>query len=258
MKILFIGDIVGSSGRNIVLDKIEDLKKQYQPDLIIANGENSAHGKGITKKIYNSFINAGINCITLGNHSFSKEILLTYIDELENLVRPYNLFPLNKGNNYKVYNVLDKKVCVCNIMCEAFMDNVAFSAFQSMDEILEKVEADYYIVDLHGETTAEKITFAHFYSNTVSAIFGTHTHVQTNDDRIINNLAYITDVGMCGAIDSVIGRDLNEVIDNMVYKMKTKYTVAIGPAILSGIFVEYDDNTKKPIKIEKIRIEPNN
>ncbi len=258
MRILFIGDIVGSSGREIVVEKLPLLKEKYQPDFTIANAENSAHGKGITKKIYNQLTNAGIDCITLGNHAFSKEIVINYIDELENLIRPINLMPFNIGQNYKVFNILDKQICICNIMGEVYMDRVGFSPFKAMDDILETVKADYYFVDLHAETTAEKITFAYFYQDKISGVFGTHTHVQTNDERIINNLAFISDVGMCGVYESVLGRDIEEVISNMVYKEKTKYEVASGEAMLSALFVEYDDSSKKPIKIEKIRIRPNN
>ena len=256
MKILFIGDIVGKDGRNVVFNNLNKLVKDNNIDFVIANGENSAHGKGITKSIYDKLISAGINCITLGNHAFSKSMILDDLDTLVNLVRPSNLTPTNVGQDYKVYTVKQKKICVCNIMCNIFMDRVEFSPFQAMDNILKKVKADIYIVDLHGEATSEKIAFAFYYKDKINAVLGTHTHVQTADERIINKLGFISDVGMCGAYDSIIGRDIDEVIENLVHKNKTKYTVATGDAVLSAVVLDIDEETCNTTKIERIQIRP--
>ena len=257
MKILFIGDIVGKDGRNVVFTNLDKLVKENNIDFVIANGENSAHGKGITKSIYEKLISAGINCVTLGNHAFSKSMILDDLDTLTNLIRPSNLTPTNVGQDYKVYNINNKKVCVCNIMCNIFMDRVEFSPFVAMDNILRKAKADIYIVDLHGEATSEKIAFAFYYKDKLNAVLGTHTHVQTADDRIINNkLAFISDVGMCGAYDSIIGRDIEEVLDNLINKNKTRYQVATGDAILCGVVLDIDEETCNTRSIERIQIRP--
>ena len=258
MNILFVGYVVGKSGREKLISSIKDLKIKYDIDFTIVNGENSAHGKGITKKIYNQFINEGIDCITLGNHSFSKEILLTYIDELDNLIRPINLSPVEYGNFYKVYNIKSLKVCVTNIMCNGFMNRVVQSPFESMDYILDSVDADIFIVDLHGESTAEKIAFAYNYSDRVHAVIGTHTHVQTADERIIGKLAFISDVGMTGPYESVIGRDIDEILSLLVHKEKTKFTVANGEAVLSAVVIHIDEKNLKSNDIERILIKPKN
>ena len=258
MKILFIGDIVGKDGRNVVFNNLNKLVKDNNIDFVIANGENSAHGKGITKTIYDKFISAGINCVTLGNHAFSKSMILDDIDVLTNLIRPSNLTPTNVGQDYKVYTVKNKKICVCNIMCNIFMDRVEFSPFVAMDNILKKTKADIYIVDLHGEASSEKIAFAFHYKDKLNAVLGTHTHVQTADERIINNkLAFITDVGMCGTYDSIIGRDIDEVLDNIVNKNKTRYTVATGDAVLAAVVLNIDEETCNTTSIERIQIRPN-
>ncbi|MFI3285011.1 MAG: TIGR00282 family metallophosphoesterase [Erysipelotrichaceae bacterium] len=256
MKILFIGDIVGRSGRDIVANKLPLVIDEYKPDFIIANGENAAHGKGISGRIYHQFKKLGIDCITMGNHTFSKDVIKTIIHELDDLVRPVNLIPTEYGQGYKVYPVLDKKLCVINLCGEIFMDRISESPFSAMDKILDKVEADYFIVDLHAEATSEKITFANYYQDHIHAVFGTHTHVQTADERIIGKTAFISDVGMCGAYDSVIGRDTDEVISNMVHKQRTKFEVATGPGLFQAVIIEIDEAKNRSLSIQRIQIRP--
>lgn len=256
MKLLFIGDIVGKPGREAVLAHLDALKETYKPDFTIANGENAAHGKGISSRIYHQFKNAGIDCVTLGNHAFSKDVIKTNIDDLDDLIRPMNLEPLDYGQGYNVYEVNHKKICVTNICGAIFMERINYSPFEAMDRILEDVEADYYIVDLHGEATSEKAVFANYYKDRIHAVLGTHTHVQTADERIIGKLAFISDVGMTGPYNSIIGRDVEEVIQNMVFHEKTKFEVAVGPAILQAVIVEFDDETNSAIGITRIQIKP--
>lgn len=257
MNILFLGDIVGKVGRNVVINNLQSLKEKYAIDFTIINGENAAHGKGITSRIYNQLMSSGANCITMGNHTFSKSELKIVINDLENLIRPMNLDPINYGQAYKIYNVNGLDLCVCNISGSIFMDRIVESPFTSMDKILENTNADLYLVDFHAETTSEKITFANYYSNDLVAVLGTHTHVQTADERIINNLAFISDVGMCGAFDSVLGRDTDEVIRQMVYHEKTSYTVSENDAMLCGVVINIDEKTKKAKSINRIQIRPN-
>ncbi len=176
MNILFIGDIVGASGRKIVLNHLDDLKQAYSIDFTIVNGENSAHGKGITSKIYKQFVHAGIDVVTLGNHAFSKSEIIPYLADCDALLRPINMLPLKGGQGFTIVPVNNSRVCVVNLYGEVFMDHVGGSWYEAMNDVLQKTEADIYIVDFHGETTSEKQTFFYLFKDRVSAIIGTHTH----------------------------------------------------------------------------------
>lgn len=258
MNILFIGDIVGSVGREIVLEHLDALKKQYAIDFVVANAENSAHGKGITRKIYNQLIEAGIDVMTMGNHTFSKDTIFGFIEEADCLVRPMNMEPVDPGRSTVVRNVCGKRVAVTNLCGEVWMNNVVDSPFACMEEVLEDFDADIYLVDLHGETTSEKIAFTYYFAGKIQAVVGTHTHVQTADERIVDGTAAITDLGMCGPYTSVIGRDVDEIIKRFTTDEKTKFTVAGGPGIFCGAVVCIDDITNQAIKIERIQIRPTN
>lgn len=255
MRILFVGDVVGAVGRKMVGEHVKRIKEQEHVDLVITNGENAAHGKGLTYKIYQQLLSYGSDIITMGNHTFSKDAILSFIDDADCLVRPMNLEPLEYGQYYKIVEVKGKRVCVCNIMCEVFMHNVSASPFDCMDEILDTVDADIYFVDLHGEATSEKTVFAHIYKDRVQVIVGTHTHVQTADERLLANTAFISDVGMCGAYDSIIGRDIDEVTTRFLTQEKTRFTVAEGEGIFCAVIVDINDDNQATA-IERIQIRP--
>lgn len=254
MRILFIGDIVGASGRQIVVDHLAAIKEEHSIDFVIANGENSAHGKGITKKIYNQLIAAGIECITMGNHSFAKREIIDDYEDCPELLIPANIEPVEFGNYYKAYDVLGKSICVVNLYGEAFMNRVGDSPYPYMEQLLEETEYDYYFVDFHAESTSEKMLFANVYKDDVGAVVGTHTHVQTSDERLIGNLAYITDVGMCGAYDSIIGRDVEELYRNVILHEKTHFKVALGDAFLNAVIIDVDEETMQSQKITRLNI----
>lgn len=255
MKILFVGDVVGAVGRKMVFEHVPQIKKEHNIDLVICNAENAAHGKGITKKIYNQLINNGVDIITMGNHTFSKKNLEDVIDEMDKMVRPANMYPLEYGKGVRVFEYFDKKIAVINLIGETFMVNVSESAFSKMDQILSEVEADIYIVDLHAEATSEKIAFTYEYASKCSIIVGTHTHVQTADERIVDNhCAAISDLGMCGPIHSVIGRDVEEILKRFKYHENTRFTIAEGKGIFCGCIIELDDQTNQAISIERIQI----
>ena len=256
MKILFVGDIVGSVGRKMVAEHVLKLKKQYNVDFVIANGENSAHGKGITYKIYNQLLNYGVDMITMGNHTYSKDTIFNFIEDAENMIVPMNLEPIEYGQHYKVVDICGVKLCICNLMCEVFMHNVDESPFTCMSEVLEDAQADIYFVDLHGEATSEKTAFANVFKEDVQAVVGTHTHVQTADERIIGKCAFISDVGMCGAYDSIIGRDVEEVITRFLTNEKTRFTVAEGEGIFSAVLIDIDTKEKCATNIKRIQIRP--
>ena len=256
MKLLFLGDIVGSVGRQMVQEHLLKLQDEYKVDCTIINGENAAHGKGITRRIYNQLCQFGVHAITMGNHTFSKGELFEFIYDAKKLVRPMNMAPLGMGQSILVVEVLGKKIAVVNLCGSVFMDNIVRSPFDCMNEILSNTEADMFFVDFHGEATSEKITFAHVYSDRCVAICGTHTHVQTADECILNGCAFISDAGMCGAYDSVLGRDKNEVIQQMVYRQPTRYTIAQGPGVLCGVVITIDDATNRACEIKRIQIRP--
>lgn len=253
MNILILGDIVGSSGRRIVKKLLPVLKEKYAIDLTIANAENAAHGKGITKKIYYQLCESGIDYFTMGNHTFAKNDIFNFIHDIENMVIPYNM---EKEVDIPsiVIEYQGKKIAISNLMCEVFMHNTAFSPFVAMEEILNRIEADIHIVDLHGEATSEKIAMFYAFKNRLTALVGTHTHVQTADEKIVDGCAYITDLGMCGTYHSILGRDIDEILARFLHQEKKPYKIAEGEAILHGVVIEIDPATNQAIRIERIKL----
>ena len=259
MRILFLGDIVGKSGRDIVSSLLYDLKKKYQTDLVIVNAENAAHGKGITYKIYKQLMNEGIDYITMGNHTFSKAEIYDHIDDMDRLVVPYNHSKRTTDNYYKLISYKGMKICLTNIMGSVLMpeaDSDPYTAFKAVMEKTQQLEPDFYFVDLHAETTAEKRIFLEYFKDKAKIVIGTHTHVQTADEAIIHRCAFITDAGMCGAYCSIIGRDIEESIKAGIDKEKTIYKIASGTGILCGVVIEIDDKKKIPVDIQRIQIRP--
>lgn len=254
MKVLFIGDIVGAPGREIVQELLPSIKEEHKIDLVIANGENAAHGKGITKKIYNQLLSYGIDVITLGNHAFSKEDVYSFIDYTDSMIRPANLLPKGYGKTTCVKEVCGKKVAVMNMCGEVFMYDVEGNPFLMMDDLIDNTDADIFLLDFHAEATSEKIAMAYYLKNRASAVVGTHTHVQTADERIIGKCATISDLGMCGAYDSVLGRDVDEILTRFTSDERTRYTIAKGRGYLCGVVVEIEDETGQALSIERIQI----
>ena len=259
MKVLFIGDIVGKSGRDIVSSLLYSIKKENNIDIVIANGENSAHGKGITYKIYKELISNGIDYITMGNHTYSKSEINEHIDEMDRLVVPYNHSKRNSDSYYRIITYKGLKFCLTNILGTALIGESNQDPYSSFIEVINKTsnyKPDFYFVDLHAETTAEKRLFAEYFKDKAKVVLGTHTHVQTADERMIEDCAFITDVGMCGCYDSVIGRDIEESIQANIKHEKTHYSIAEGDAILCGVIIEIDEKIKRPISISRIQLRP--
>ena len=232
------------------------LKSKYALDFVVANGENAAHGKGITRRIYNQLISYGIDSMTMGDHTFAKNDLFNFIDEAHRMVRPLNLNPNDVGKGVRIFRVKGLNVAVVNLCGEVFMHDVIESPFQSMERILNETSADLYLVDLHAEATSEKIAFTYAFSGRVQVVVGTHTHVQTADERIVNGTAAISDLGMCGAYTSVLGRDVKEIVTRFTTDEKTRYTIAEGPGMFCGAIVEIDEQTRQAISIKRIQIRP--
>ena len=256
MKILFIGDIVGRTGREQVEHFLASIKQKYQIDLVIANAENAAHGKGITEKIYDELIFTGVQVITMGNHTYSKKNIFDFIDTADRLVVPYNKYKSLPGIGSRVIELKGKKIRVTNLLGEAFMNSSNGSPFEAMDEILKNsMEDEIHIVDFHAEVTSEKVALGYYLDGKVSAVLGTHTHIQTADEKILQNgTAYISDVGMSGAYYSVIGNQVEEIIKRMTTGLYGKFAVAEGDGQLSAVVITINDSDNKAEKIERILI----
>ncbi len=255
MNILFIGDVVGAPGRRKLIESITKLKSDYNIDFTIVNAENSAHGKGISPRIYFNFKNIGIDCLTLGNHAFAKKEILIDAKEYVDLLYPINMdVSENDLKSYKIYNIKGINIAVVSIMGEQFMYRIKESPFTSFGKLYDeiKTKCDLIIVDFHGEANGEKQLFAHYFKDKIAACIGTHTHVQTCDEQVIDGCAFISDVGMCGAVNSIIGRDIEEVILANIHKKRTHFKVAKGEALLSACVIEIDESTFRAKSIKRI------
>lgn len=249
MKILFFGDIVGKVGRQAVKNNIEKLVKKYQVDFVIANGENATHGKGLIEKHYNELIDAGVDCITLGNHYLSKDNILEYIDYATALVRPLNISKRIGGDGSVCFNVNGCLIRVTNLLATGYMKEEVNSPYYSFKQLLDEHanEDSIHIVDYHGESTSEKICFAFAFDGQVSAILGTHTHVQTNDAHVLDNgTAFISDVGMCGAFNSVIGFEKESVMSKTLFGNNSKFQLDDNaPEMINAVVMDIDEISKK-------------
>lgn len=249
MKILFVGDIYGIIGLNYFEKHLKDLKSKYQPNLIIVNGENVAEGRGITEKHYKRLMTLGVSAVTMGNWTFVNNDLLNFIED-SNIVRPAN-YKNTPGQGFKIINFNGKKVLIINLLGRTFMNANLENPFETIDKILLENEADYIFVDFHAEATSEKLAFAYYVDGRVNAVVGTHTHVQTNDDRKFpKGLLYISDVGMTGSKDGVIGVKKEIVLSRFLTGYAPSNKVAEGACQLNAVFLDLDKEI-----IEKIRIE---
>ena len=254
MKILILGDIFGEPGRNAIQKHLKSLKEKYDADFVIANGENCTHGRGLNLEHYNLLKEAGIDCITLGNHFFSRDDSNYYFLNTPCLIRPFNINPYSSGEGSREFVVNNKKVRVTCLLGVSYMKEVGqVNPFYIIDDFINENKADINIIEYHGEVCSEKLAFANYVDSKVSLVFGTHTHIQTADEQILNGgTGFISDIGMCGPINSIIGSKKEGVIKK--YKgLPSKFEVADGPCMLCGIICEFDDNTNKIIKIERIK-----
>lgn len=225
LKILFIGDIVGRSGRKAASAGIKEIREQYDYDCIIANVENSASGFGITFNVYKELKKMGIDVMTSGNHIWDKNEAEKLIEECDDILRPANYPEGVPGSGYKTFYLSGCKICISNIMGRVFMP-LSDCPFKAFDNIYNKEPDAFHFVDLHAEATSEKNAFGLYTDSRAAAVCGTHTHVQTNDDRILpKGTFYISDVGMCGSIDSVIGTNYENVKRRFLYSMPAKFEV---------------------------------
>jgi metallophosphoesterase (TIGR00282 family) len=257
VKILCIGDIVGRPGRRILADKLMPLVKELGIDCVVANAENAAGGSGLTPQIYDKLVKYGVNLITLGDHAYRKREIIETLERADNIVRPANLSPCAAGKDFAVFQT--NKGCavgVVSLIGRIFM-KPADCPYAAIDRVLTtlKQRADVIVVDVHAEATSEKVAMGHYLDGKVSAVFGTHTHVTTADERILpKGTAYITDIGMTGPHDSVLGRKVENVIKSFRTQMPFPFEVATGDVRLSAILLHIDSITKVTESIERLNI----
>ena len=257
MNILILGDIVGPSGTKAVIEKLPVIIKKKKLDFIILNGENAADpGVGITQKIVNDFFAVGADVITTGNHIWDQKEVIDFIDSENRLLRPENLVKGSPGKGYGIFKAKNnKRVAVVNLMGNIFMkkcDDVFQEAKKIMQIIELKKDADFIVVDMHGEITSEKMAMGYFFDGKATAVVGTHTHVPTSDHRIMEKgTAYQTDMGMCGDYDSVIGMNRENSLKKFFKDPQaSRHFPALGEATLSGLMITADDNTGLAKKVE--------
>ena len=257
MNILIIGDIVGNSGVQKVKEILPDYIKENNIDFVIANGENSADGMGITSKIFKDLILSGVNVVTMGNHTWGKKDIFNIIDN-KKLLRPANYPKDVVGNGYGIYKCNNKKIAVISLIGRAEMNILSENPFIIADDIINNIknQVDAIFIDFHAEATAEKIALGYFLDGKVTCIFGTHTHIQTADENILEKgTAYITDIGMTGAKKSVIGMNIDVAIKRFVTTLPEKFRVSQDKEIiLNGCIVKINDESCRAEKITRIKL----
>ncbi len=255
MKILFIGDVVGSPGRNAIAKLLPGLKKELGLSFVIANAENIAGGSGITPSTVKELFDAGVNVLTSGDHIWKKAGTEELVNSDDRIVRPANYPSGAPGAGWNLFNVNNLKVGVVNLNGRVFMDPIECpfkSALAAYEDLIKQTKI--IIVDIHAEATSEKVALGWYLDGKVSAVLGTHTHIQTADEKILpNGTAYITDVGMTGPYDSVIGRRVDNVLHRFLTCLPTKFEVAEGNVQLHGAVVDIDESTGKARSIERIQ-----
>ncbi|MFZ5987293.1 MAG: TIGR00282 family metallophosphoesterase [Bacillota bacterium] len=254
MNILFIGDIVGNPGRKAVKEMIQKLKRERQIDFCIANGENSAGGSGITYVVAQELYKSGVDGITLGNHTWSKKEVTNFIESDKRIVRPANYPPELPGNGSAVISNDKASIGILNLMGRVYMDSID-CPFKAAEKELDYLKSfvKIIVVDMHAEATSEKNAMAWYLDGRVSCVLGTHTHVQTADERILPcGTAYISDVGMTGPYEGIIGVNREIVIKKFITHMPLKFEVAHGPVQFNAVCMEIDEKTGKTLKIERI------
>ncbi len=254
MRILFFGDIVGRPGREALLQNIQMLRKTYGAHVCVANGENTAGGFGLTREHAETLFRAGVDVFTTGNHVWSKKEIIEFMDEMP-VLRPHNFPKTDPGQGVYTFTAdSGERLCVINLIGRVYMDMPADSPFDTLDAILKEVQTPHILVDFHAEATSEKKALAYYADGRVSAVLGTHTHVQTADECILSGgTAFISDVGMCGAIDSVLGADIPHAISRFTSSVRRSYEGARGRHMLSAMFIETNEKGHA-VRIERISL----
>ena len=251
-RILFLGDIVGKPGRSAVEDALPDLVIKHDPLFVVVNGENAAAGVGITPDIAEGLFRIGVDAITLGNHAFHKKEIAPYLDSGAPIVRPANMPEGVPGKGTAVVDKGGVRLLVANLCGRIFLDGYD-DPFRAVEPILSQAGTPHVFIDFHAEATSEKIAFGYHVEGRATAVVGTHTHVTTADEKILpKGTAYITDVGMCGPLPSVIGMDKDVVLRRFRTSMPTRFEVADHPGVISGVLIDVQSETGRATKIQRV------
>src|SRR5436305_9273255 len=255
LTILFLGDIVGEPGRSAVIARLPELKEKYALDFTIVNGENAAGGRGITGKITIDLLRAGVSVITTGDHIWDQKEIFGFIDTEPRLLRPINYPAGAPGHGSIVLETAKGKIGVINVQCRTFMLPILENPFHAMEAAIAKMrtETSVIVFDVHGETTSEKIALVRFLYGKVSAVVGTHTHVQTADEQIFpGGTDFLCDAGMCGPVNSILGRAIDPIMNRFVSNLPASFPVAGGEVRLHGALIEIDERTGRAIRISRV------
>jgi metallophosphoesterase (TIGR00282 family) len=255
LRILFLGDIVGEPGRTAVIARLPELKSMHRLDFVVVNGENAAGGRGITGKITIDLLRAGVSVITTGDHVWDQKEILSFIQTEPRLLRPMNYPEGAPGSGSIVLETAKGKIGVLNIQGRTFMQPILENPFRAAEAAVTKIREETLniIVDMHGETTSEKIAMGRFLDGKVSAVIGTHTHVQTADEQIFpGGTAFLCDAGMCGPVQSILGRAIDPIMNRFVSNLPASFPVAGGEVRLRGALVEIDETTGRAVRISRV------
>ncbi|WP_435310147.1 TIGR00282 family metallophosphoesterase [Primorskyibacter sedentarius] len=260
MRTLFLGDVMGRAGRVAIRDGLRPLQEELRADFTVVNGENASHGMGLTAEHAKLLLDAGADCVTLGDHAFDQKDMLRFIDTESRILRPLNFAKVAPGRGHRLFtDRRGRKVLVLQVLGQVFMKRAFDDPFSAVDEILRKHplggQAQMILVDMHCEATSEKMGMGHYCDGRASLVVGTHTHVPTADAQILpGGTGYLTDAGMCGDYNSVIGMEKAEPMRRFVTGMaKERFQPAGGEATLSGVLVETDDRTGRATSIRMVR-----
>ncbi len=254
MKVYMIGDVIALPGCEYVRRVLPEFKRRMGIDFVIANGENSAAGNGILPVSAEHLFDSGVDVITGGNHTFRRKEIYEYMEHHQNVIRPENYYSCQIGKGYHIYDLGRWQVAVVNLQGRVYMDNID-CPFQTIDRVLNEIDTKYIFVDFHAEATGEKKALAHYCDGRVTGFFGTHTHVQTNDADILpKGTGYITDVGMTGPINSVLGVYPNIIIDKLKYGLPIRFEISDEQCMLNGVLVEVDTATGRTKEIKIVNI----
>ena len=255
LTILFLGDVVGEPGRSAVITRLPEMKRENAIDFVVVNGENAAGGRGITPKITIDLLRAGASVVTTGDHIWDQKEIASFIPTEPRLLRPVNYPAGAPGNGAIVLETAKGKVGVINVQGRTFMQPILENPFEAVDRAVAEIaeQTRVIFVDAHAETTSEKIALGRFLDGRVSAVIGTHTHVQTSDEQIFpGGTAFLCDAGMCGPSDSILGRSMEPIIHRFISNLPTQFPVAKGDVRLCGAIVGIDENTGRAISIRRV------
>ena len=257
MRILMVGDVVGKPGRYFFMEQTPELKQTKKIDMVVVNGENAAHGKGLTPLIFDELIRGGADIVTTGNHVWDNSNVLQIIDTEPFLLRPANYPEDTPGKGFCIFPVGKKKIGVVNLAGRTFMQPPLDDPFRLADKILNFIgrQCDAILVDFHAEATSEKLAFAHYVDGRVAAVVGTHTHVQTADEKFLpKGTAYISELGMVGVENSILGVAVEPVVKKFLTGRPSRFEVAEGPCSYCAFLIELDNKTNRPVNFERIFI----